>query len=103
VKSSLTAAGNTDIYQSESGNNLVGYSNKTVDAAVKKLNASAMSEKERLAQYLIVEKELMKDAISLPIFQHPGVTAVNKKLQNVKPNPLSPTLVWNYWEWKYSK
>jgi peptide/nickel transport system substrate-binding protein len=51
---------------------------------------------------LIVEKELMKDAVSLPIFQHPGVTAVNKKLQNVKPNPLSPTLVWNYWEWKYS-
>jgi peptide/nickel transport system substrate-binding protein len=102
VKSSLTAAGNTDIYKSDSGNNLVGYVNKTVDAAVTKLNATALSEKDRLAQYLIVEKELMKDAISLPIFQHPGVTAVNKKLQNVKPNPLSPTLVWNYWEWKYS-
>ncbi len=102
VKSALTAAGNTDIYKSDSGNNLVGYVNKTVDAAVTKLNATALSEKDRLAQYLIVEKELMKDAISLPIFQHPGVTAVNKKLQNVKPNPLSPTLVWNYWEWKYS-
>jgi len=62
-----------------------------------------LSEKDKLAQYVIVEKELMKDAVSLPIFQHPGVTAVNKKLQNVKPNPLSPQLVWNYWEWKYSK
>jgi len=103
VKSAITQEGNTDIFYSDGGNNLVGYKNKTVDKAVELLRGTLLSEKDKLAQYLIVEKELMKDAITLPIFQHPGVTAVNKKLQNVKPNPLSPQLVWNYWEWKYSK
>jgi peptide/nickel transport system substrate-binding protein len=103
VKSAITQEGNTDIFYSDGGNNLVGYKNKTVDKAVELLRGTLLSENDKLAQYLIVEKELMKDAITLPIFQHPGVTAVNKKLQNVKPNPLSPQLVWNYWEWKYSK
>ncbi|MEN9517118.1 MAG: hypothetical protein RLZZ159_984, partial [Actinomycetota bacterium] len=101
VKSAVTQQGNSDLFCSDCGNMLLGYSNKKVDAANKKLGASLLSEKEKLAQYLIIEKELMNDAVSLPIFQHPGVTAVNKKLQNVKPNPLSPQLVWNYWEWKY--
>ncbi|MEY4337315.1 MAG: hypothetical protein RL680_210, partial [Actinomycetota bacterium] len=32
---------------------------------------------------------------------HPGVVAVNKDLKNVKPAPLSPQMVWNYWEWTY--
>jgi peptide/nickel transport system substrate-binding protein len=102
VKSAVTQQGNSDLFCSDCGNMLLGYSNKTVDTANKKLGASLLSEKEKFTQYLTIEKELMKDAVSLPIFQHPGVTAVNKKLQNVKPNPLSPQLVWNYWEWKYS-
>jgi len=101
VKSAILQAGNANIFYSDGGNNLVGYANKKVDAAVETLRGKTLSEKEKLAQYLIVEKELMNDAVSLPIFQHPGVTAVNAKLKNVKPNPLSPQLVWNYWEWKY--
>ena len=35
------------------------------------------------------------------VFIHPGVVAVNKDLKNVKPGPLSPQMVWNYWEWTY--
>ena len=103
VKSAITQEGNADLFNSEGGNNLLGYRNKTVDAAVEKLRKTLLPEKDKLAQYLIVEKQVLADAVTLPIFQHPGVTAVNKKLQNVKPNPLSPQLVWNYWEWKYSK
>jgi peptide/nickel transport system substrate-binding protein len=102
VKSSLTQKGNSSTYCTLCGNNTLGYSNAKVDAAEKKLGAGLLSEKEKLAQYLIIEKELVNDAVSLPIFQHPGVTGVNAKLQNIKPNPLSPQLVWNYWEWKYS-
>ena len=103
VKSAITQEGNADLFYSDSGNMLLGYRNKTVDAAVEKLRKTLLPEKDKLAQYLIVEKQVLADAVTLPIFQHPGVTAVNKKLQNVKPNPLSPQLVWNYWEWKYSK
>jgi peptide/nickel transport system substrate-binding protein len=47
------------------------------------------------------EKLLADDAVSLPIFQHPAVTAYNSALKNVKPAPLTPNIVWNYWEWKY--
>ncbi|MGA1689993.1 MAG: hypothetical protein ACO385_06505, partial [Candidatus Nanopelagicaceae bacterium] len=101
VKSAITQDGNADLFCSDCGNNLLGYSNAKVDAAVKKLRGSLLSEKAKLAQYTIIEKEIMADALTLPIFQHPGVTAVNAKLKNVKPNPLSPQLVWNYWEWKY--
>jgi peptide/nickel transport system substrate-binding protein len=103
VKSAITQEGNADLFYSDGGNNLLGYRNKTVDAAVEKLRKTLLPEKDKLAQYTIIEKQIMSDALTLPIFQHPGVTAVNKKLQNVKPNPLSPQLVWNYWEWKYSK
>jgi peptide/nickel transport system substrate-binding protein len=103
VKSALTQKGNSSIYNTLSGNNRIGYSNAKVDAAEKKLGAGLLTEKEKLAQYLIIDKELVNDAVTLPIFQHPGVTGVNAKLLNVKPNPLSPQLVWNYWEWKYSK
>lgn len=101
VKSAITQDGNADLFCSDCGNNLLGYNNAKVDAAVKKLRGSLLSEKNKLAQYTIIEKEIMADALTLPIYQHPGVTAVNAKLKNVKPNPLSPQLVWNYWEWKY--
>jgi peptide/nickel transport system substrate-binding protein len=48
-----------------------------------------------------MEKILMDEAITIAIFQHPNVTAHNSALKNVKPSPLSPQLVWNFWEWKY--
>ncbi len=101
VKSAVTQKGNADLFSTESGNNLLGYSNKLVDATVKALGSKQYTDKQKLAAYLIVEKQVMEDAITLPIFQHPGVTAVNKLLKNVKPAPLSPQLVWNFWEWKY--
>ncbi|MFM7351173.1 MAG: ABC transporter substrate-binding protein [Actinomycetota bacterium] len=101
VKSAITQDGNADLFYSDGGNNYLGYKNKKVDEAVDTLRGKLLTDKQKLDLYLAVEKEVMKDAVTLPIFQHPGVTAVNAKLQNVKPNPLSPQLVWNYWEWKY--
>ncbi len=101
VRSALLQPGNGNLFCSDCGNNYLGYQNKTVDAAVAKLRATVLSEQAKLAEYLVIEKEIMKDALTLPIFQHPGVTAVNSKLKNVKPNPLNPQLVWNYWEWQY--
>jgi len=101
VKSAITQDGNADLFYSDGGSNYLGYRNKKVDEAVDTLRGKLLTDKQKLDLYLAVEKEVMRDAVTLPIFQHPGVTAVNAKLQNVKPNPLSPQLVWNYWEWKY--
>jgi ABC-type dipeptide transport system, periplasmic component len=43
VKSAITQEGNADLFYSDSGNNLLGYRNKTVDAAVEKLRKSLLS------------------------------------------------------------
>ena len=101
VKSAVTQKGNADLFCSDCGNNVLGYSNATVDKLVKELGATQLTDAQKLAKYIAVEKEVIADAVSLPIFQHPGVTAVNSALKNVKPAPLSPQLVWNFWEWKY--
>jgi peptide/nickel transport system substrate-binding protein len=54
-----------------------------------------------IAQYKAADKLIADDAITLPIFQHPAVTAHNAALKGVKPAPLTPNIVWNYWEWSY--
>jgi hypothetical protein len=60
-----------------------------------------LTDAQIIAQYLVVEKKLINEAVTLPIFQHPAVTGYTSTLKNVKPAPLSPNLVWNFWEWKF--
>jgi peptide/nickel transport system substrate-binding protein len=62
---------------------------------------TAASPPNTTATIKAAEKLLADDAVTLSIFQHPAVTAYNAKLKNVKPGPLTPNTVWNYWEWKY--
>jgi hypothetical protein len=45
---------------------------------------------------------LIKDAVTLPVFQHPSANGVNAKLQGVAPSPFSPTLIWNLWDWSFT-
>jgi len=51
--------------------------------------------------YVKIERTWITNAATLPIFQHPQIVAVNPALKEVKPSPLSPQIVWNYWEWRY--
>ena len=51
--------------------------------------------------YIKIERPWISNAATLPIFQHPQIVAVNPDLNGVKPSPLSPQIVWNYWEWRY--
>jgi peptide/nickel transport system substrate-binding protein len=87
-------------FQSDGGNNFIGYNNPLMDSTLKSLEQK-LSASQITAKYLAAEKLLISDAVTLPIFQHPAATAVNSALKNVKPAPLSPTLVWNFWQWKY--
>ena len=100
-KTSTSAAQGPFTYVSDSSNNHLGYKSAVIDAAYKKLAAQPMTPAQITAEYVKIEKELVRDGVSLPIFRFPGVVAVNKNLKNVKPAVLSPLLVWNYWEWKY--
>jgi peptide/nickel transport system substrate-binding protein len=100
VKSAAFQSGNVGTYESQG--NLQGYSNKTIDSIFKELGAKPLSAAEINARFLKVDQELIKDAVTLPIFQHPAANGVNAKLQGVNPSPFSPNLVWNIWDWYFN-
>ena len=100
VASSVTQRQSAEVFDTNGGNNIIGYSNKAVDAIIATLDAP-LSESLLAAKYIQIERLTNADAITTGVFIHPGVAAVNKDLKNVKPGPLSPQMVWNYWEWTY--
>jgi len=99
VKTSLTQVGNFSSYKSV--NSDTGYNNAKVDAIIEELEVGNFTDAERYSRYLAIEKIMAEDAVSIPIFQWPGVIAYNENLQGVDPSPLSPNGLWNFWEWKY--
>ncbi len=97
---STSQTGTNANFLSDGGNNFIGYNNAKMDDVLRSLEAK-LTPAQITAKYLAADSLLISDAVTLPIFQHPAATAVNSALKNVKPAPLSPTLVWNFWEWKY--
>ena len=100
VASAVTQRQSAEVFDSNGGNNILGYSNPAVDAIIATLDAP-LKESILIAKYIQIERLTNADAITRGVFIHPGVVAINKDLKNVKPGPLSPTMVWNYWEWTY--
>ncbi len=100
VASAVTQRQSAEIFQSDGGNNILGYSNKAVDALIKTLD-TPMSETVLAAKYVAIERLVNADAITTGIFVHPGVVAVNKDLKGITPTPLSPQMIWNYQNWTY--
>ena len=100
VASSVTQRQSAEVFDTNGGNNIIGYSNAAVDGIIKTLDVP-MSEPLLIAKYIQIERLSNADAVTVGVFVHPGVVAVNKDLKNVKPAPLSPQMVWNYWEWTY--
>ena len=49
-----------------------------------------------------VDKLLVDNAFGLTIFQFPSMTSYSNKLQGIKPIAITPTIFWNFWEWKLS-
>jgi peptide/nickel transport system substrate-binding protein len=101
VKSAAFQSGNVGTYETQA--NWQGYSNPVIDKIYKELGASPKTPAEIADAFAKVDAELIKDAVTLPIFQHPSANGVNAKLQGVAPSPFSPTLVWNLWDWSFSK
>lgn len=101
VKSAAFQSGNVGTYETQA--NYQGYSNATIDKIYKDLGAAPKSAAQIAAAFATVDAELIKDAITLPVFQHPSANGVNAKLQGVAPSPFSPNLVWNLWDWSFSK
>lgn len=100
VASSVTQRQSAEVFDTNGGNNILGYSNPAVDALIATLDAP-LKENILAQKYIAIERLTNADAITVGVFVHPGVVAVNKDLKNVKPAPLSPQMVWNFWEWTY--
>jgi len=100
VASSVTQKQSAENFITAGGNNNIGYSNAQVDSIISTLDVP-MSEAALASKYAQIEKIVNKDAVTIGVFIHPGVLAVNENLKNIKPSPLSPQMVWNYWEWTY--
>ena len=82
------------------GNNRTGVNLPKLDAILVTLQAP-LSNSALVSKVIAAERIIHSEGLSVGVFQFPAVTAYNKNLKNVKPAPLSPNLVWNYWEWAY--
>lgn len=80
--------------------NYFGWKNLTVERALSR-HFEDLTEAQRFNVNLTFEKEYFKDAVGLPIFQHPSVAATAAGLKNVRPGPFSPNLVWNIEQWRW--
>lgn len=101
VKSAAFQSGNVGTYQSQA--NAQGYASDVIDKIYTELGSRPMTAAEVKDRFLKVDTQLIKDAVTLPIFQHPAANGVNAKLQGVAPSPFSPNLVWNIWDWSFDK
>ncbi len=98
--SSVSQTGTNANFQSDGSNNHYGWNDATVDAATHALEGS-LTAAQLSATYLAAEKAIYANAWSVPLYQWAGVAAYNSDLKNVKPSPLVPNIVWNYWQWSY--
>ena len=98
-KTGVTQAGNFSTYKSTESQ--TGYDNAKVDEIVKSLETDVLTPSQVAAKYLALEKILIEDAVSIPIFQWPGVIAYNSALKGINPSPLSPSITWNVWDWSF--
>lgn len=98
--SSVTQAGTNANFASDGTNNVMGWNIPALDSVLKQLQAK-LPDASVDAKITQAERLINANALTAAIFQHPAVTAFNSTLKNVKPAPLSPNLVWNYWQWSY--
>lgn len=81
-------------------NNLIGYSNKKVDALFDQLILTP-DETEQIKIQTEIEKLLYADAIGITIFQFPSANISNKtRVTSVDPAILNPTMFYGFWNWK---
>ena len=100
AQNNTAQAGTNGNWLSDGSNNRTGVSIPALDTILKSVTVP-LSRTVLAQKYVSAERILMDQALTLPVFQHPGVIAYNSALKGVKPAPLSPNLVWNYWEWAY--
>ncbi|MDR1710563.1 MAG: ABC transporter family substrate-binding protein [Propionibacteriaceae bacterium] len=99
--STTTGITETASYYVEGGmNNYSGYKNSTIEQLEDQIGTSLdPAEWESLNNQ--IEKLLVDDAYGLTLYQFPGLTAYDTSaVSGVNPIALSPTFLWNFWQWE---
>jgi peptide/nickel transport system substrate-binding protein len=97
---STAQTGTNPNFATGGGNNRMGVSLPVLDKILEGLQPP-LSNTALVSKIIAAERIIHNEGLSVGVFQFPAVTAYNKNLKGVKPAPLSPNLVWNYWEWAY--
>ncbi|TCJ22277.1 ABC transporter substrate-binding protein [Nocardioides jejuensis] len=86
-------------YVGKAGSNFQGYDNATVNKAYADLQFTT-DQKEQIALLKTIDTEIYKDAVTLPIFEFPGVVFYDgKAIGGLDPAYLSPNMFYGYWNW----
>ncbi len=98
---SLGVTNSLPTFESGGINNLNFFSNDEVDAIVKKMQGE-FDPATQIELQVKLDKLLWDNFYGATIFQFPGVTAYNNKIEGVDPSILAPTVFWNITDWKVS-
>jgi ABC-type transport system substrate-binding protein len=100
VQTSNAQAGSAANFKLGGSNNRMGVNIPALTTLMDSLS-TPMSRTVLAQKFISAERIIHDQGITVGVFQHPQVTAVNKDLSGIKPAVYSPTLVWNWWEWSY--
>jgi peptide/nickel transport system substrate-binding protein len=102
---SLGYTGNMSAYVTKGGQNYNSYSNTASDALWGQIAGSTGTADQTNALMAQVDKNMVTDAATLPIFQFPEMSAWSTKLSGVSDNTIASggNTLWDPWDWKLSK
>jgi peptide/nickel transport system substrate-binding protein len=98
---SISQSNATEVYKTDGGNNVWGWGTPALDTILKGLQSKYLTAAQVDAERLKADKIIYANAYGLPLYQNVSISAWSKALKGIKPAPLSPNLVWNYWEWSF--
>lgn len=98
---SISQSNSTEIYKSDGGNNVWGWSNAALDPILKSLQGDILTPAQITAKRLAADKIVISQYWGLPLYANPTITAYNKALKGIKPAPIGANIVWNFFEWSY--
>lgn len=98
---SVSQANATEIFKSDGGNNVWGWSNAALDDILTSLAGDALTAAQVTAKRAAAQKIIHDNYWGQPLYQNPTIAAYTTALKNVKPAPIGQNVVWNYWEWHY--
>jgi peptide/nickel transport system substrate-binding protein len=99
-QTAVSQTGTNSNFKLGGGNNRTGVNLPNLDAILDTLQLP-LSRSSFISKVIAAERIIHAEGLTVGVFQFPAVTAYNSNLKGVKPAALSPTLVWNWWEWSY--